>query len=341
MRSVLLGEFQIEELNDGSATIIANYPSLSYFGRIKNGEVDKELKDLSELTVFLPVDSAWDSLHPIERLYLESEFATDDLLKILHGHAVGESKVFWSESFESGVNRKFSFFADDNLIFTTHSVKTIKGNHLKIATSTDKIVVNDAELVQPDIYASNGVVHTVSSMLLPASSLRLTPEKYLLALKCTRFVSLLHSVNLTSLINDPDAQYTVLAPADDVISLFGDSDLPKEGSEELKRALKYHFIPDRWTPNKMKHKMLLKTELKEAGLDFEPQVIEVEVTHGATQDADAKVRFGGVGTVQDYGKSVLLLLCNSSLIWGQYMQLRSATLSSTSFPVQSSHPPMR
>jgi solute carrier family 25 carnitine/acylcarnitine transporter 20/29 len=141
-----------------------------------------------------------------------------------------------------------------------HAVKTIKGNHLKIAASSEKIVVNDAELVQPDIYASNGVIHTVSSMLLPPSSLRLTPEKYLLALKCTRFVSLLHSVNLTSLINDPDAQYTVLAPADDVISLFGDSDLPGEGTDELRRTLQYHFIPDRWTPNKMKHKMLLKTE---------------------------------------------------------------------------------
>lgn len=265
------------------ATVIPQHTSLSYFSRIKDTEVDKELEDLSGLTVFLPIDTAWDSLHPIERLYLESEFATDDLLKILHGHAVGADDVFWSESFDPGVK-----------------LKTMKGNHLEISASPDKIVVNGAELVHPDIYASNGVIHAVSSLLLPPSSLKLTPEKYLLALKCTKFVSLIHSVNLTSFINDPDAQITVLAPADDVISLFGDSDLPEKGSEELKRALEYHFIPDRWTPNKMKHRMLLETELKEPGLDHKRQVIEVEVTHGADAAEETKVHFGGVGTVQDH-----------------------------------------
>jgi solute carrier family 25 (mitochondrial carnitine/acylcarnitine transporter), member 20/29 len=108
-------------LSHCSAATIPEYSSLSYFSRIKNTEVDRELDDLSGLTVFLPIDSAWDSLHPIERLYLESEFATDDLLKILHGHAVGESDVFWSESFDPGVNRKFSLFSNDISIFITHS----------------------------------------------------------------------------------------------------------------------------------------------------------------------------------------------------------------------------
>ena len=97
----------VEKLSGYSAKIIPNHPSLSYFNRIKNGEVDKELEDLSELTVFLPVDSAWDSLHPIERLYLESEFATDDLLRILNWHAVEQRNVIWSESFDPGVTRRF------------------------------------------------------------------------------------------------------------------------------------------------------------------------------------------------------------------------------------------
>ena len=186
-------------------------------------------------------------------------------------------------------------------MLTTHTVTTIKGNHLEIFTAPEKVVVNDAELLQPDIYASNGVLHTVSSLLVPASSLKLTPEKFLLTLNCTRFVSLLHSVNLTSLINDPDAKYTVLAPADDVMTLFGDSDLPEKGTDELRRALQYHFIPGRWTPSKMKHKMLLETELKEPGLEGGRQVIDIEVTHDHELSKDAKIRFGGVGTVQDHG----------------------------------------
>jgi len=186
-------------------------------------------------------------------------------------------------------------------VFTAHIVTTIKGSNLEIIAAPEKVVVNDAELVQPDIYASNGVLHTVSSLLIPESSLKLTPEKFLLALNCTRFVSLLHSVNLTSLINDPHEHYTVLAPADDVIALFGDSDLPEEGSDELRRALQYHFIPGKWTPSKMKRTMLLETELKEPGLDGGRQVIDIEITHDHTPSREAKVRFGGVGTVQDHG----------------------------------------
>ena len=290
----------MERLSGCSATIISKHHSLSYFNRIKGLEIDQELDARAGLTVFLPVDSAWDSLHPIERLYLESEFAADDLLRILNWHAVEQGGVVWSESFDPGVNRRFPPLPDDDPIFTVRIVTTIKGNHLEIVAAPEKIIVNDAELLQPDIYASNGVLHTVSSLLVPESSLKLTPEKFLLALNCTRFVSLLHSVNLTSLVNDPHAHYTVLAPADDVMSLFGDSDLPEKGSDELRRALQYHFIPGKWTPSKMKHKMLLETELKEVGLDGGPQVTDVEITHDPTPSSEAKVRFGGVGTVEDH-----------------------------------------
>jgi len=96
----------MSRLSGCSATIISKYSSLSYFNRIKNIEIDLELDARSGLTMFLPVDSAWDSLHPIERLYLESEFATDDLLKILTWHAVEQRDVIWSESFDPGVNRR-------------------------------------------------------------------------------------------------------------------------------------------------------------------------------------------------------------------------------------------
>ena len=291
----------VQKLSGCSAAVIPNHSSLSYFNRIKNAEIDQELETLSELTVFLPVDPAWESLHPIERLYLESEFATDDLLRILNWHAVEQGNVVWSESFDPGVNRRLSTHSRDSPIFTSHIVTTMKGNHLEIVTAPDKVIVNDAELMQPDVYASNGVLHTVSSLLVPERSLKLTPEKFLLALNCTRFVSLLHSVNLTSLINDTDAHYTMLALGDDVMNLFGDSDLPERGSDELKRALQYHFIPGRWTPKKMKHPMLLETELKEPGLDGGRQVIDIEVTHDHELSKDAKIRFGGVGTVQDHG----------------------------------------
>ena len=51
----------------------------------------------------------------------------------------------------------------------------------------------------------------------------------------------------------------------------------------------------------MKHTMLLETELKEPGLDGGRQVIDIEVTHDRAVSKEAKVRFGGVGTIQDHG----------------------------------------
>lgn len=50
------------------------------------------------------MDEAWNSLDPYERLYLESEFAGDDLNRILNMHAVVQDTVNWSDSFETGLN---------------------------------------------------------------------------------------------------------------------------------------------------------------------------------------------------------------------------------------------
>src|SRR5882757_9871270 len=117
------------------------------------------------------------------------------------------------------------------------SVTTEYGSQLEVVISEGKTSISDAALLQPDIYASNGVLHLVSSLLVPPGALQLTPEKYLLALNCTSFISLLHSVNLTHLINDTETPYTILAPKDDILSIVADDGLPKKGSDELKRML--------------------------------------------------------------------------------------------------------
>lgn len=88
------------------ATVLSLQHPISYFHRILTNDIKKVIQDTSELTLFLPVDSAWDALDPIERLYLESEFSTDDLTRILNMHAVVQKGVTWSESFDPGVNRK-------------------------------------------------------------------------------------------------------------------------------------------------------------------------------------------------------------------------------------------
>ena len=72
-------------------------------------DIMTRLNSTSGFTLFLPVDEAWSVLDPVERLYLESEFATDDLNRILDMHAVAQDEVNWSESFNPSLNREILY----------------------------------------------------------------------------------------------------------------------------------------------------------------------------------------------------------------------------------------
>ncbi|KAL5495124.1 hypothetical protein ACEPAI_586 [Sanghuangporus weigelae] len=282
------------------ATVAVQQLSLSYFNRIATPDIISFLNSTSELTLFLPVDSAWDALEDIERKYLESKFATDDILQILNMHAVVTEGVHWSDSFEPA-----------------SKLTTISGSTLDIVTSpeSNKTFVSTAELIEPDIYASNGALHTVSSLLIPPGAFKITPEKYLLTLNCTSFVSKLHSVGLTPLINGSDEQYTILAPSDEVLELLKDGDLPEEGSDELKRVLSYHFLPGRWTSKKLKDGMLVETALQEAGLNGGRQVLDIKVSSGDDKhEKGGSIRFGGASVIGDHhSENVLIYLVSRPL----------------------------
>lgn len=60
------------------------------------------------MTLFLPVDEAWEALPHYERLYLESKYATDDLTRIVNMHAVEarRKQVHYSDAFKTSLNRK-------------------------------------------------------------------------------------------------------------------------------------------------------------------------------------------------------------------------------------------
>ncbi|KAF8140397.1 hypothetical protein EV363DRAFT_1393305 [Boletus edulis] len=264
-------------------TVVGGLESLSYFQKVLTPEIELFLNSTPELTLFMPLDSAWESLDALERLYLESGFAADDLRRILDMHVVSEPGVRWSESFKSSTK-----------------LTTRYGSTLDITVAPQGTDISGAKLVHPDVYASNGVLHVVSSLLVPPGALQLTPEKYLLALKCTCFVSLLHSVDLAHLINSSDNQYTILAPKDDVLSLFANA-LPAMGSPDLKRVLEYHFLPGLWKPNKFDNGMLLETELHELGLDDGRQVIHVDVHEGEKDNGEARhITFGGAGMIGEH-----------------------------------------
>lgn len=185
-------------------------------------------------------------------------------------------------------------------IHTVVAVSTTYGNNIEVIVSEDGTSVGWSHVVQPDIYAANGVIHIIDSLLIPEGTLQLTPEKYLLAFNCTTFVSLLHSTNLTELVNKTDSSNTILAARDDIIGLYDEpEDLPPAGSDELRRTLEYHFISGRYTPKHLKDGMLLETVLHEEGLGGDPQVVAIGVDEPAKKQRD--ISFGGASVLSEPG----------------------------------------
>ena len=45
--------------------------------------------------------------------------------------------------------------------------KTLEGHDLKIKVDNGKVMINNADVVKPDIQCSNGVIHVIDEVLLP------------------------------------------------------------------------------------------------------------------------------------------------------------------------------
>lgn len=59
----------------------------------------------------MPQDSAWEDLHEVERLYLESKFADDDVQKVVDMHSVLENGVRWSDTFKDSQKCEYPLHA--------------------------------------------------------------------------------------------------------------------------------------------------------------------------------------------------------------------------------------
>ena len=106
------------------------------------------LSGTGPFTVFAPTDAAFEALPAgiLEKLLLPKNKAV--LAKILTYHVVA-GKVLSTD-------------------LTETEVATVEGSKVAI-TLTDGAKVNDAKVVIADVMASNGVVHAIDKVLIPAS----------------------------------------------------------------------------------------------------------------------------------------------------------------------------
>lgn len=99
-------------------------------------------------TVFAPTDDAFAALPAgtVENLLLPENLET--LTSILTYHVLG-AEVLAADAIAAG------------------SAQTLNGRIVTISQSEGSVLVNEANVVQADVLASNGVIHVIDAVLLP------------------------------------------------------------------------------------------------------------------------------------------------------------------------------
>jgi len=177
-----------------------------------------------EYTVFAPTEAAFAGLSAgtLERL-LTDDFAPH-LKDLLAYHAV------------DGAVRSGDIGDGDD-------VATLNGE--TVAASVDQrgaITLNgDASVVTADVEASNGVVHVVDRVLLPASATSNIAE-VAAANGLDTLVALLSQVDLASFVSDPDKKLTVFAPTEEAFAALVADGFDASDDKAVADLLKYHVV---------------------------------------------------------------------------------------------------
>lgn len=108
------------------------------------------VREAGDITVFAPTDAAFAALPDGTVDTLLQPENRDQLTAILTYHVVPAA------------------VPSSDLAGQTVSVLTVNGERLTI-DGRDGVTVNDANVVTPDIEASNGIIHVVDTVILPPS----------------------------------------------------------------------------------------------------------------------------------------------------------------------------
>ncbi|MGM0771817.1 MAG: fasciclin domain-containing protein [Halobacteriota archaeon] len=129
------------------------------------------------------------------------------------------------------------------------SAETVQGESVTFDT-TDGVMVNDANVVQADIEASNGVIHVIDKVLLPPSMMEEEAEEEMdivdTAIEAGSFTTLVQAVQAAGLEDTlrSEGPFTVFAPTDDAFAALPEGTLDSllADQEALADVLTYHVV---------------------------------------------------------------------------------------------------
>lgn len=121
---------------------------------------------------------------------------------------------------------------------------TVQGQQVDIAVADGTVTVDKAKVVKTDIACSNGVIHVIDSVILPAES-----DIVDTAVAAGSFKTLAAALTAAGLVDTlkGEGPFTVFAPTDEAFAKLPagtvESLLKPENREKLVAILTYHVVP--------------------------------------------------------------------------------------------------
>ncbi|TWT36566.1 Immunogenic protein MPT70 precursor [Posidoniimonas corsicana] len=216
---------------EGKQDIVDTAVSAGSFGTLatalKAANLVETLKGDGPFTVFAPTDAAFKAL---------PEGTVHELLK-------PENKKKLASVLTYHVVPGASPAAD---VTKVKGLTTVNGQRVDIAVDAGKVKVDDATVVSADIHCSNGVIHVIDRVILPASDDIPTTAK-----KAEAFSTLLAAAKQAGLAEAlaGEGPFTVFAPTDQAFEKLPagtvESLLKPENKDRLASILKHHVVSGR------------------------------------------------------------------------------------------------
>lgn len=202
---------------------------------VQAADLAETLKGKGPFTVFAPTDEAFAKLPAGTVEDLVKPENKEKLVAILTYHVVPGQVL-----------------AKDVVKLT--AAKTVQGNEVAIKVADGKVTVDNANVVKTDIVCSNGVIHVIDKVIIPAEKSS-TPDIVDTAVKAGKFNTLVAAVKAAGLVETLKGKgpFTVFAPTDEAFAKLPkgtvESLLKPENKEKLIAILTYHVVPGKVMAN--------------------------------------------------------------------------------------------
>ena len=194
--------------------------------------LDATLADETQsFTVFAPTDAAFALIDPDTLDLLLAD--TDALSDVLLQHVV------------SGEVSSVTAYTLNGLSATTASGAEIP---VAINSDLDTLTFGGATVTTTDIYTTNGVIHVIDMVVVADVELPSPPSSIVDVAVAngsfTTLVAALQATGLDTVLDDPEATFTVFAPTDAAFGLLGQGAVSAllDDPDTLKNILLYHVI---------------------------------------------------------------------------------------------------